>query len=557
MQEFVYYNPNGLEFPLDESILVVNSKENLPSNDFFISNTNEIESEVVSKEIDFYIRTTKDPLSKMIKTLPMLYEMAATQYDNTEDMEYTQDIQNKVLLIGDEEKVQEFLSQADEEVFDLYDISEDKLVSISGHIGELSVYVQSTDKEVLLQVDQIVWFDAKEDGLKQSGTIDPNLTSIKQTIEQLKENIQNYTYKKYITYDTTSCQYHERREDVCAKCVDVCPTTAIVKEEGSLRHLKFSHIDCVGCGGCVSVCPTAAVDYALLNKDSVYEISYFYEDRHPLIIPKKMNIDTLSVDLKENVLPLCVEGEKFFDEASFITLTQMSGSQVIFYSDFLSKGTGDAINILNAIYQKKYAKDAVLVAATPEELEACIQEVSFVENSKFNSNQKNQRKRETFSFRLKHLVGDDDLGTVKTGEHIHYSKVLVNETNCTLCLSCVGACNVDALIADPKDNTLRINPSLCTSCGYCESSCPEKDCLTLKRDEIELNPTWFTEQVLAQDTLFACVECGVEFAATKAVEKIAKILSPVFASDPVKQRTLYCCENCKAKLMIKQGLLNG
>jgi len=133
MQEFVYYNPNGLEFPLDESILVVNSKENLPSNDFFISNTNEIESEVVSKEIDFYIRNTKDPLSKMIKTLPTLYDMCATQYDNTQDMEYTQDIQNKVLLIGDEEKVQEFLSQADEEVFDLYDISEDKLVSISGH----------------------------------------------------------------------------------------------------------------------------------------------------------------------------------------------------------------------------------------------------------------------------------------------------------------------------------------------------------------------------------------------------------------------------------------
>lgn len=556
MKEFVYYNPTGIDFPIDESVLIATNKDELDSSSFLVSNSSEINSEVVSKEIDFYIRNSKDSLPTMMKTLPMLYDMCATQYDNTEDMEYSANIENKILIIASKEQVAEFISNTEDDEFDLYDTTEDKIVKISGHIGNLNVTVQSQEKEVLLQVDQIVWFDAKEIGYKQSGTIDPNITSIQETIETLRANILEYNYKKHITYSTTSCQYHERREEICSKCVEVCPTTAITKND-ELKHLVFSDIDCLGCGGCVSVCPTAAIDYALLNKDSIYEISYFYNDRHPLIIPSKMNIETLTVDLKENVLPLCIEGEKFLDEASFITLTQMSGSQVIFYSDFLSKGTGDAIDILNAIYQKKYAKDAILVASTPEELEACIQEVSFIENSKFNSNQRNQRKRETFSFRLQHLVGDDDLGVVKTGEHIHYSKVEVNESNCTLCLSCVGACNVDALIADPKDNTLRINPSLCTSCGYCEVSCPENDCLTIKRDEIELNPTWFKEQILAKDTLFACVECGVEFAATKAVEKIANMLAPVFASNPVKQRTLYCCENCKAKLMIKQGLLNG
>ena len=556
MQDFVYYNPSGIDFPIDESVLIATNKEEISSSNFLISNSSETNSEVTAKEIDFYIRNSKDSLPTMIKTLPLLYEMCATQYDNTEDMEYSANIENKILIIAPKEKVSEFISHTESDEFDLYDTTEDKILKISGHIGNLSVLVQSTDKEVLLQVDQIVWFDAKEMGYEQSGTIDPNLSSIEKTLEVLRANILEYNYKKYITYSTTSCQYHERREEICSKCEEVCPTTAITKND-ELKHLVFSDIDCLGCGGCVSICPTAAIDYALLNKDSIYEISYFYNDRHPLIIPSKMDIENLNVDLKENVLPLCIEGEKFLDEASFITLTQMSGSQVIFYSDFLSKGTSDAIDILNAIYQKKYHKNAILVASNQEELEACITEVSFIENSKFNSNQRNQRKRETFSFRLQHLVGDDDLGTVKTGEHIHYSKVEVNESNCTLCLSCVGACNVDALIADPKDNTLRINPSLCTSCGYCESSCPEKDCLTIKRDEIELNPTWFKEQVLAKDTLFACVECGVEFATTKAVEKIANILGPVFASDPVKQRTLYCCENCKAKLMIKQGLLNG
>ena len=125
-------------------------------------------------------------------------------------------------------------------------------------------------------------------------------------------------------------------------------------------------------------------------------------------------------------------------------------------------------------------------------------------------------------------------------------------------MSCVGACNVDAIFANEADFTLRVNPSLCTACGYCEANCPEKDCLTIKRDEIQLQPMWFKENILAKDSLFACVECGKEFATKKAIEKIASIMGPIFAKvNETKKRTLYCCEDCKAKIMIKQGLLDA
>ena len=264
-----------------------------------------------------------------------------------------------------------------------------------------------------------------------------------------------------------------------------------------------------------------------------------------------MSLDNLSIDLKENILPFAIDGEKFLHEGTLLTLLQISGSQLIFYSDFLSKGTKDAIRILNDIYQKKYQKDAVLIAMNEDELALALKEVSFVENSYFNFNQDGFKKREVFSHRLQKIVGNDDLGVVKTGEHIHYAKVEVNQDTCTLCLVCVGACNVGALVADASDNTLRINPSICTACGYCEVSCPETNCLTIKQDIIELKPTWFKESVLAQDKLFACVECGVEFATTKAIEKIASKMATIFASDPVKVRSLYCCANCKPKIMMQ------
>jgi len=84
-------------------------------------------------------------------------------------------------------------------------------------------------------------------------------------------------------------------------------------------------------------------------------------------------------------------------------------------------------------------------------------------------------------------------------------------------------------LLNEADFTLRVNPSLCTACGYCEVSCPEKDCLTIQRDEIQLQPMWFKENILAKDKLFACVECGKEFATTKAIEKIATLMAPIFA----------------------------
>ena len=558
MQEFIYYNASGLDFPVSEQIFVTTNIEDTKNKNFLISNTNEIPSELTAQEIDFYIKNSQDNLSNKIKNVSKLYEIAAVKYDLALDIPFSAEISNNVLLISqNQEQYDKFISSIEAKDFELFSISENIIKSISGNIGNLQVIVTDEDEDITLNVSQIVWFDAKQTGKERSGVFDTNLLNVDEIIKLLKENINSYTYRKFTTYDPTICQYNERRVEICSKCEEVCPTVAITKDDKT-KTLTFSQIDCDGCGGCVSVCPSGALDYAPTNRDSIFEMSKFYKETHPLIVPSKMNMQNLMINLKENVLPFAIEGEKFLSEVSFLTLLQMSGSQVVFYSDVLSKGTKDSIRILNDIYQKKYQKDAILVAMDKEELEDALNEVTFIEDSYFNFNQNDLKKREAFSQRLQKIVGTEDLGVVKTGEHIHYGRVLVNEANCTLCLACVGACNVDALFANESDFTLRVNPSLCTACGYCEVSCPEVDCLTIVRDEIELQPTWFKENILAKDKLFACVECGKEFATTKAIEKIANMMGAIFAlSSETKKRTLYCCEDCKPKIMIKQGLLDA
>jgi len=556
MQEFIYYNPNGLEFPLSENILVAKKMIDYKDLDFIVSNANMFNTQLVADEIDFYISNSADTISNKIKNVEKLYEVNAIRFDLAQDMIFSEEISNKVLLICEPEQRKEILKSIVADEFDLYHINENIVKDIKGHIGNLIVTVNDEDKDIDLKVNQIIWFDEKELGMKQSGCFDPLKSSVDDVLAKVRSHIANYEYKKFTNYDKTICQYHERREEVCGKCAEVCPTVAIVKNDEK-KHLEFSQIDCHGCGGCVSVCPSGAIDYAPSNRESISQMSKFYDNHIPLIIPHKMKISSLDIDLKENVLPFKIEGEKFLHEATLLTLLQESGSQVVFYTDFLSKGTKDSISILNQVYQAKYKKDAILLAMNEDELNAALEEVDFIENSKYKLNNMEMRKRELFAIRLSYIVENNDLGVVHTGENIHYGQVKVNESNCTLCLSCVGACNVNALIADASDNTLRLNPSLCTSCGYCELSCPEIDCLTIEQDVINLNPSWFQEEILAQDELFACVECGKEFATKKAVNKIASALAPIFKSDPIKERTLYCCESCKPKIMMQSYMNNS
>ncbi|MDX4063654.1 4Fe-4S binding protein [Aliarcobacter skirrowii] len=551
MQEFIYYNKNGLDFPLSEKIQVTTSLDDIKDKSFLISNSKDVNSEFIASEIDFYIKNSQDNLSKKIQNVLKLYEINATRFDFAQDISHSVDISKEVLLITkNQEEYDLFTSQLSKDDFELFRIDETILKTISGEIGNFEVVVKDSHKDITLRVSQIVWFDAKPSPKERIGVFDPNLSSINEVVKILKDNINSFSYRKFTTYDKTICQYDGRREVICSKCEEVCPTVAITKDD-TTKTLTFSQVDCHGCGGCISVCPSGALDYTPTNKESLYEISKFYKETHPLIIPSKMSLDNLNIELKENILPFAIDGEKFLHEGTLLTLLQISGSQLIFYSDFLSKGTKDAIRILNDIYQKRYQKDAVLIAMNEDELSLALKQISFVENSYFNFNQDGFKKREVFSHRLQKIVGNDDLGVVETGEHIHYAKVEVNQDTCTLCLVCVGACNVGALVADASDNTLRINPSICTACGYCEVSCPEANCLTIKQDIIELKPTWFKESVLAQDKLFACVECGVEFATAKAIEKIASKMATVFASDPVKVRSLYCCANCKPKIMMQ------
>ncbi len=545
-KEYIYCNQSALEYPLDECIEVLNK---LDEEEYIVSNVENKNAQIYAPEINFYIKNTQDDISKRIINIKKLYDIRVSAYDLAQDMDYEEPVGNKLLIVSnkDEEELKQELIDLE---FTCIVLNPINIVDVNGHIGKLIFTIRKEEELIDLETDQVIWYDAPQFAMKQSGTYDPNIIGLEVALNSALTNKGSYKYKNFIKYDSNICQYHERNEEICGKCAEVCPTVAILKVDET-KHLNFSHIDCHSCGGCISVCPSGALDYSQMPRIAFKEMSSFYKESVALIIPRKMELESLHVDLPKDVLPLAIEGEKFLHEAHFMTLLQTSGNPVIFYTDFISKGTGDVIRIINEIFEKKYGKQAIFTCKDENELKKAILNIIPIKECVYGINEEGLNKREIFSARLSHLVGEDDLGVVKTGEHVHYGNITINTDTCTLCLSCVGACNVRALTAHPQDNTLRFNPSICTNCTYCEVICPEDNCLTVIKDEINLNPDYFKQNVKATDDIFECIECGVGFATVKSVEKIAQIMKPIFGDDELRIKTLYCCADCKPKVMLQ------
>ena len=545
-KEYLFYDQVSLEYPLDDSIKVTTE---LDDGEYVVSNVASKNTQIYAPEINFYIKNTKDDISQKIVNIKKLYDIRASTYDLAQDLDFEEPVGDKVVIVStkNEDVLLEELQNLE---FTSIVLNPINVVDVNGHIGKLTLTIKKEDELIDLETDQIIWEDAPEFAMKQSGTCDPNLTGLEKAVQTVKLNKGTYKYKNFIKYDSSICQYHERNTEICGKCAEVCPTIAILKIDET-KHLDFSHIDCHGCGGCISVCPSGALDYSQMPRIAFKEVTEFYRENIALVIPRKMELESLHVELPKGVLPLAIEGEKYLHEAHFMTLIQTSGNPVIFYTDFISKGTGDVIRIINDIFKKKYNKQAIFICKDEDELKQAITNVVPIKECIYGINEEGLNKREIFSARLSYLVGEDDLGTVKTGEHVHYGNITINTDTCTLCLSCVGACNVRALTAHPEDNTLRFNPSICTNCTYCEVVCPEANCLTVIKDEINLNPDYFKQNVKATDEIFECIECGVGFATVKSVEKIANMMIPIFGNDEIRIKTLYCCADCKPKVMLQ------
>ncbi len=69
-----------------------------------------------------------------------------------------------------------------------------------------------------------------------------------------------------------------------------------------------------------------------------------------------MSLENLNLALPKDVLPFMIEGEKWLSSMHFLTLLQNSGANLVFYTDFVSRGSNEAIVLLNTFLRENFKK---------------------------------------------------------------------------------------------------------------------------------------------------------------------------------------------------------
>ena len=94
-KNYLFYTESPLDYPLDESIDVVDDLTKIKH--YLVSNIQTQYSESYAPEINFYANSTKDNIGDKISNIKKLYSIRLMQYDNALDIDFNQEVGKKTI----------------------------------------------------------------------------------------------------------------------------------------------------------------------------------------------------------------------------------------------------------------------------------------------------------------------------------------------------------------------------------------------------------------------------------------------------------------------------
>jgi ferredoxin len=162
-----------------------------------------------------------------------------------------------------------------------------------------------------------------------------------------------------------------------------------------------------------------------------------------------------------------------------------------------------------------------------------------------------QEKRASLEFAIEHLArhAPTPREEIALEPGAPWGRVTIDRDTCTLCMACVGACPVSALVDGRDRPELKFIERNCVQCGLCVSTCPEKSVTLAPR--LLLSPQAKTEQLLHQAVPFNCVRCGKPFGNKQMIDNMLGKLGAhsMFAGGGLKR--LQMCADCRVVDMME------
>ncbi len=400
--------------------------------------------------------------------------------------------------------------------------------------------------------------------------IEPGLQEEKrfqQIADEMSQMVGSFEKPKFFNYDPDICAHSRSGITACTRCIDACPTDAIISIGEQIE--VDSHL-CQGGGICASACPTGAVTYAYPNPanqlELIRQVLLGYRksggsDAVMLFFDREQGgpyVESLTATLGENVLPVQVEevGALGLDILASTLAYGAAGAGILCTNT--AQSVRDEltlqISLLNEfIAGMGYECSPVQLLAQDtgsDNVDSQLQQLAqmSIESATFAAT---GIKRTDLRISLGHLHEMSPLkpSQLTLPDYSPFGEIKVDTDTCTLCMGCVAVCPASALEAGGDTPRLAFIENNCVQCGLCVSACPENSISKHPRYVFDTDAR-MRARTMNEDAPFHCRICGKPFATTAMLNRMKdKLKSHWMFQNPDAVARLEMCEDCRVKDM--------
>ena len=399
-----------------------------------------------------------------------------------------------------------------------------------------------------------------------------------QAVAGLAGMVGEFEKPKYFAYKASICAHSRSRKTGCNQCIDICSTAAIAADGD---HVKVEPHLCMGCGACATVCPSGAMTYAYPSVPDlgarVRTLLATYSKAGGrdacLLLHAEDARDSIAGlarrarGLPARVIPLEVHHVASVGLDVWLSALAHGASQVCVlatgaeapeYRTALEHQMSIADAIARSLgYQGQHFR--VFDGADPKALDVALwawpAALAVRAPATFALT---ADKRTTAALAIEHLARHAPVPRreIKRPAGAPFGTIDVNRDTCTMCLACVGACPVGALLDGQELPQLRFIETKCVQCGLCATTCPE-NAITLA-PRLSLAPEAREPRVLNEAAMFKCIVCAKPLGTEKMIAgMLGKLAGHSMFAEPGSLDRLKMCADCRVIDLLKHQAAEG
>ncbi len=374
----------------------------------------------------------------------------------------------------------------------------------------------------------------------------------------------------YVDYDSDLCAHSRNSLNGCSRCLDVCPAGAIISAGDTV---EIDPAICGGCGYCGAVCPSGAAQTNLPASDAFGQqmanlVDHYLEagGKTPRLLLGDASHGAGMIDmiarfgsgLPADLLPMTMHSTGRVGHDLLVTAIAQGYVQVIILANpnkpdetpQIARQVELARALMAGVGADDDSRFMLIDELDPDNVAAQLRgtrpggKVAAAPFSPLGS------PRAITRLAMRGLAGTQKIepSAIPLPEGAPYGRVEIDTDNCTICLSCVGACPAGALQDNPDAPQLLFREDACLQCGICVATCPEK--VISLAPQFNLADSAMNAELVIEDTPFHCTGCGKPFGSSRSIERVIDKLSGHSMFSGERQiDMLKMCEDCRVEAM--------